>query len=188
MTDILEIESLFQAFERHLKREFSLENLNFIVAVVHYRRLCEKGTHNSNSTIGMLNRGKNTCRKLQEISMWPFGLSRNPMSVYRSNGSYNPNPPTSSCSPLLSELDTSSPLRKSAISDIGNTVKHRSKRTPRLSWIDSEMELCDDKETIALFIFEEYCNRGAPQAINLGMPERNELAEFFSHSMKFQTS
>jgi len=186
MTDILDSESLFHAFERHLKREFSLENLNFIVAVVHYRRLCEKGTHNSNSSIGILNPGTNTCRKLQEISMQPFGVSGNPMSV--DNGSYNSNPPTPSRGPLLSELDTSSPLRKSAISDIGNTVKHRSKRTPRLSWIDSEMELCDDKETIALFIFEEYCNRGAPQAINLGMPERNELAEFFSHSMKFQTS
>jgi len=151
MTDILDSESRSHAFERHLKREFSLENLNFIVAVVHYRRLCEKGTHNSNSTIGMLHRGKNTCRKLQEISMQPFGLSGKPMSVYRSNGSYNSNPPTPSCG--LSELDTSSPLRKSAISDIGNTAKHRSKKTPRLSWIDKEMELCVDKENIAVFIW-----------------------------------
>jgi len=153
MTDILDSESLFHAFERHLKREFSLENLNFIVAVVHYRRLCEMGTHNSNSTIGMLNHGKKTCRKLQEISMQPFGLSGNPMSVDRSNGSYNSNPPTPSCGQLLSELDTSSPLRKSAISDIGNTAKHRSKKTPRLSWIDKEMELCVDKENIAVFIW-----------------------------------
>jgi len=184
MTDILDSESRSHAFERHLKREFSLENLNFIVAVVHYRRLCEKVTHNSHSTIGMLNLEKKTCRKMQEISMQPFGLSCNPMSVDRSNGSYNSIPPTPSCGPLMSELDTSSPFCRSAVSDLGNTAKHRSKRTPLLSWIDSKMELCADKEKIALFIFDEYCNRGAPQEINLGRRERNELVEFFSHSIE----
>jgi len=36
MTNVLESKSLFQAFERHLRKEFSLEHLNFVVAIVHY--------------------------------------------------------------------------------------------------------------------------------------------------------
>jgi len=150
--DILDSESLFDSFERHLKREFSLENLNFIVAVVHYRRLCEERTHNSHSTSGMLGRGKNTCRKMQDISMQPFGDAFNLVPLIPTCG--------------------------------GNIIKHRNKRTPRLSWIESEVELCADKENTALFIFDEYCDRGAPQEINLNRRERNELVEFFSHSIK----
>jgi len=127
--DILDNESLFQSFKRHLKREFSLENINFIVAVVQYRRLCEERTHNSHGTLGMLNRGKNTCQKMQEISMQPSG------------GSFNSIHLTPTYGPLLnglnSELDTSLPLRRSAISDVGNMAKYRNKRTPRLSWIES---------------------------------------------------
>jgi len=45
------------------------------------------------------------------------------------------------------------------------------------------MKLCADKENIALFIFDEYCNPRAPQEI-LGRRERNELVEFFSHSIE----
>jgi len=146
------------------------------VAVVHYRRLFEERTHNRHIRIGMLSREKNTCRKMQEISMQPFG------------GAFNLIAPTSTCGPLLngldSELGTSSPFARSTISDLGNIVTHMSKRTPRLSWLESEVELCADKEKKALFIFDEYCDRGAPQGINLSRRERNELVEFFSHSIK----
>jgi len=183
--DILNSESRFQAFERHLKREFSLENLNFIVAVVHYRRLCEELTHNSNSSVGMLYCGKNTCRAMKDISMQPFGLPGNLMSVETSYDSFNLTPLTPTCGPLLRGLDpelgNSSPLLRPPEKIID---KRMSRRTPRLSWIESEMELCGDKENIALFIFDEYCDRGAPQEINLSRRVRHELIEFFSHSIK----
>jgi len=42
VTDVLESQSLFQAFEKHLKSEFSLEHINFIVHVVHYGRMWEE--------------------------------------------------------------------------------------------------------------------------------------------------
>jgi len=37
-------------------------------------------------------------------------------------------------------------------------------------------------EDTAFFIFDEYCDRGAPQEINLSKRERKELLEFFSSS------
>jgi len=46
------------------------------------------------------------------------------------------------------------------------------------------LELFVDKETTALFIFDEFCACGAPQEINLGRRDRDELVEFFSHSIK----
>jgi len=40
--EILEYKPAFHAFETHLRREFAVENLNFIVEVVHFRRIIEK--------------------------------------------------------------------------------------------------------------------------------------------------
>jgi len=38
-------------------------------------------------------------------------------------------------------------------------------------------------EDTAFFIFEEYCDRGAPQEINISKRERKEIFEFFSSSL-----
>merc|ERR1712218_291453 len=40
--EILDDPSVFAAFEEHLRRECSEENLNFLVEVIMYRRLCKK--------------------------------------------------------------------------------------------------------------------------------------------------
>jgi hypothetical protein len=78
MMDILECEFMFQAFQRHLKREFSLENLNFIVNVVHYRRLCwEHINTNDNKTV-LNSSSKETAQKRQDISSQSIALSINP--------------------------------------------------------------------------------------------------------------
>jgi len=85
MTNILESKRLFRAFEKHLKREFSLEHLNFVVAIVHYKRLCEKRNfkcQNQNEKCTL-----DDCLKLEEISMQPvcFTDMKNENTLTNSN-------------------------------------------------------------------------------------------------------
>jgi len=180
---ILECESLFQAFEKHLKREFSLENLNFIVAVEHYRRLCENRAHTCRNRIGNLSHGKKTVRKTQEISMQPYGVFVVPASADTSNSSFV-STLTSTVNPLSSTMESELGIssHRRTPSDYDSTGRHGRKKTPRLSWIKSHVDFCGDKQSTAIFIFEEYCDCGAPQEINLSRRERNELREYFSHS------
>lgn len=180
MMDVLENEGLFQAFERHLKREFSLENLNFIVAVVHYRRLCDERSHNMPHNNSKRIHGRNKSREVKEISMQPYRISRNAhsgdTSIMVSAGT-----PVS----LISGRGVDSELRKSPASyfspcDRSKMSENVSKQNPRLNWIKSNIEVSADKQDNAVFIFDEYCDRGAPQEINISRGARDELVEFFS--------
>jgi len=163
VTDVLECPSLFQAFERHLKREFTLEHLNFIVAVVHYRRLCDWRNRGQSLKVKRI-RGEDDVPKSREISMqaWDSG-----MNVYGSD--------TSNGSSVTPSTLSSAGRRSSS-------NRRRSRPTPRLHWIKSQIKREADKETTAIFIFDEYCDRGAPQEINLSKDDRDHLIQFFSHS------
>jgi len=82
MTNVLASKSLFRLFKRHMKREFSLEHLNFIVAIVHYKRLCEMRNfkfQNQNRNLTL-----SDCLKSKEISMQPV-CSNNMKSEKTSN-------------------------------------------------------------------------------------------------------
>jgi len=186
MTDILECKGLFQAFERHLKREFSLENLNFIVAVVQYRQLCETTRQNRKS---VLNDGKDMIPKTNVIPMKPSAISFNGKYGNESNSSYlsthaKPRPGT-----LGDGMDPwwpTSPRNTRSVSFRRNTDREVNTRSPRLNWINSSTEMCADEHDTASFIFGEYCDRGAPQEINLGMRNQDELVEFFSRAVVYQ--
>jgi len=175
MVNILESKRLFQAFERHLKKEFSLEHLNFVVAIVYYKRLCAKRNH----------KPQNEYLKSREISMQHvrFTESKTSENVLNiSNFSTATTQTTSiASSGMESELsmlpkDYSKPRRK-------KWSRCFSEVAPVLYWIKSDIEVWSDIQDTAFFIFEEYCVRGAPQEINIGRRERNELFEFFSGSL-----
>jgi len=178
MTDILDSQSLFRAFQRHLKREFSLEHLNFIVAVVHFRRLCEERSKKGQNRKIMQIRGEDSVPKAREISMQSYAIVANLTGSMTSNGSVLSTSNTRA-SVLLQrggvdfESPTSAPYRLSQT--------RISKPTPRLSWIQSQIELGADKEDTAIFIFDEYCDWGAPQEINLSKKDRDHLIQFFSY-------
>jgi len=163
VTDVLECPSLFQAFERHLKREFTLEHLNFIVAVVHFRRLCDERNRGQSRKIKLI-RGEDDVPKSREISMQAWDSAMNVCGSDTSNGSS---------------------VATSTLSSAGRRVssnRRRSRPTPRLHWIKSQIKREADKQTTATFIFDEYCDRGAPQEINLSKEDRDHLIQFFSHS------
>jgi len=67
MVNVLGSKRWFQAFEKHLKREFSLEHLNFVVAIVHYKRLCAKRNRKPQKQKITLDQ----CIKSTDISMQP---------------------------------------------------------------------------------------------------------------------
>lgn len=180
MVDVLESEGLFHAFERHLKREFSLENLNFIVAVVHYRRLCDERSLNMSNNNTMPTQGRNKSTKMKEISMQPYPISRNSNSADTSI-MVSAEAPIS----LIGEGGVDCKLRTSPSSywlpsDRSKKNKNVGKQIPRLEWIKSQIEVSADKQDNAVFIFDEYCARGAPQEINISRGARDELVEFFS--------
>jgi len=182
MTNVLESKSLFWAFERHLKRELSLEHLNFIVAIVHYKRLCEKRNfkfQNQKQKCTL-----NDCLKSMEVSMQPvcFNDMKNENTLNDSN------------------MWTTITKKDRIVSDgVGSEssawLKHPSRAEKKnrgsrwlsdpgalLYWIKSNIAPWSDMEDTAFFIFDEYCDRGAPQEINLGKTLRKELIEFFNSS------
>jgi len=186
MMDILECESLFWAFERHLKREFSLENLNFIVAVMQYRQFCEKHRYTSQDRESIHIYNKETNPKTKEISMQRLRVSICAMKGEAPNGSYVSILTTPPDIVQVNGLDfksrTSPPNRKSPI--FRKEIHRKMSNTaPHLTWVTSQIDVCAGEQKNALFIFDEYCDRGAPQEINISRRERNELVDFFSHSV-----
>lgn len=183
--DILECEGLFQAFERHLKREFSLENLNFLVAVVQFRQLCEENKYSWEDHDSIRLNGNETTSKTQKISMKPLGISTNTLNWRTSIDSYSWLPTTPPDVYILNGIDwesqTSAPNSKTPW---GLTKKNKEigKSAPRLTWVESQLDIFADEQKSALFIFAEYCDRGAPQEINISKTERTALVEFFSRS------
>jgi len=176
--DILEREDMFQAFQRHLKREFSIENLNFIVNVVYYRQFCAQYININDNKTDLCIRGKETAHKLQEISLQPITVSSNPILKTISSTS------ASQCGGEISvgaysEMGNFSPNRIFLDNKAGLGMKN----TRQITWLKSEIELYTDKWEAALFIFKEYCAWGAPQEINISRNDRNELIEFFSESL-----
>jgi len=168
LTDILECQSLFQAFEKHLKREFSLEHLNFIVAIVHYHRLCEGRKHIVQTRKFVLQDTPQTmattCQQCGEFSL----TGRE----------------TSTGSPMSSRYCVDSSPTSAPIHWSPNCRNSPRRNSPRLDWIKSQIAEGADMEHIATFIFDEYCDRGAPQEINIGKKERDKLVEFFSRSLR----
>jgi len=177
VTDVLECQSLFQAFERHLKREFSLEHLNFIVAVVHYRRLCEERNSGQTRKI-MLIRGEDSVPKTREISLQILDTATNVFGSETSKGSAAMTSRNSAIGMGRARVN----FESSTAAQRWSSNRHSSRSTPRLHWIKSQIEREADKQTIALFIFDEYCDRGAPQEININQKDRDHLIEFFSQS------
>jgi hypothetical protein len=161
MMDILKCECLFQAFQRHLKREFSLENLNFIVNVVQYRRLSEEHINPNDNNTDLYSSSKKTAQKRQEISPQPITVTIIPTL-------------RKTCISSTSASRCGCPLPLGTYSEIGNSSSNcksprilynkqelGKKNTRQITWIKSEINFIADKYEAGLFIFEEYC-AGAP--------------------------
>jgi len=176
MMDILGSKSLFQAFERHLKKEFSLEHLNFIVAIVHYKRLCtERNLKPLKQKVTL-----DECLMSREISMQPVCFtdsrsSENELIV--STGI------TQTAGIALVGVESELSMITKFPSKVIRQKKGSrliNKLAPMLWWVKSDIEVWSDMEDTAFFIFDEYCDRGAPQEINISKSERKEILEFFS--------
>jgi len=175
VTDVLECQSLFQAFERHLKREFSLEHINFIVDVVHYRRMWEERNRKQNEKLRKI-RGEDSFPRTEQISMQVWNSASNVCSSDNSNISSlsTTTNGTLARAGVDFESPSSTPYRSSP------PIRRMSRPAPRLNWLNSQTEVGADKQGRAVFIFTEYCDRGAPEEINLSKKDRDELVEFFS--------
>merc|ERR1719317_148398 len=178
MMNILGSKSLFKAFERHLKKEFSLEHLNFVVAIVHYKRLCtERNLKPLKQQITL-----DECLKSREISMQLVCFTDSKTSESALNVSTG----------ITQTAGIASGGVEFELSMIGKFPSKltRQKKGSRwinklasmLYWIKSDIEVWSDMEDTAFFIFDEYCDRGAPQEINISKRERKGILEFFSSS------
>merc|ERR1719317_564881 len=179
MANILGSESLFQAFERHLKKEFSLEHLNFIVAIVYYKRLCADRKRNPQKQKITLR----DCLKSREISMQPVCFTDSKTSENALNVSTAVTQTAGIASGGFESELSMIPKFPSKLTRQKKGNRWISKLGPMLYWIKSDIEVSSDMEDTAFFIFNEYCDRGAPQEINISKRERKELFEFFSSSL-----
>jgi len=178
MTNVLESKTLFQAFERHLKKEFSLEHLNFIVAIVHYKRLCADRNHKPQNQKNRLD----ACIKSREISMQPFGFTDSKTSEHALNISTMLTQTTDIALGGVESKLPMSPKYPSKLTRQKNGSRWSSESAQMLYWVKSDIDVWTDIEDTARFIFDEYCDRGAPQEINISKSESKELLEVFSSS------
>jgi hypothetical protein len=179
VTDVLECQTLFQAFEKHLKREFSLEHINFIVDVVHYRRMWQERHRKQNEKIRKIF-GEDSHPRTEQISMQVY----NNASIVCGSDNSNISAVSSTTIPSNGTLsrvggDFESP---SSVPYRSSPSRRVSRPTPTLNWLNSQNDVGADKQTRAFFIFTEYCDRGAPQEINLSKKDRDQLVDFFSSS------
>jgi len=182
MTDVLESKSLFEAFEKHLKSEFSLEHLNFVVAIIHYKRLCEERNHKRQDQKGTFNE----CQKLREMSMQPACFTDCKTSENTIHGSNMSTEITQTADIVSGGVNSELcmlPKYPSKLTRQQKGSKCISELAPVLYWIKSDIRVWSDVEDTAFFIFDEYCDRGAPQEINISKSERKPLVEFFSSSL-----
>jgi len=180
MTNVLGSKSLFEAFEKHLKREFSLEHLNFVVAIVHYKRLCEERNHKHQDQKCTFDE----CQKSMEISMQPVWFTECKTSKHI-NVSNMSNEITQTADIVTGVVDSELCMLPKCPFKLTHQQKGRkwiNELAPMLYWIESDIKVWSDMEDTAFFIFDEYCDRGSPQEINISKKERKQLIEFFSSS------
>jgi len=183
MTNVLKSKSLFEAFERHLKREFSLEHLNFVVAIVHYKKLCEERNHEPQNK----KCPHDECIKSREISMKSVSFidcktSKN--TIDDANMSTEITQTTGIVSGGVDSELHILPKDPPKLARQQKGSKWISELAPMLYWIKSDINVWSDMKDTAFFIFKEYCDRGAPQEINISKEVRKKLLEFFSSSLK----
>jgi len=156
------------------------------VAVVQYRQLCQEYKYTPQDEESIHIHNKETVAKTKEISMEQIGIAINALKEDKPNRSYVSLLTTPSDVALVDALESKRrtfPPKRQYPSSLTKIDWKETKSAPQLTWVSSQMDDCADEQKNAIFIFKEYCNRGAPQEINISKRERTELVNYFSRSV-----
>jgi len=195
--EVLEHKPAFHAFETHLRREFAVENLNFIVEVVQFRRILEKRQKRSALALGEMKSRpqifKSHTHSIQNRIQLVPSESAVPDGPWGSPEKQKSNSHDSLSSDSHCELvvmgesiywaNIPTPSNKSPEKVFVEKHPPASKKDDKkpemvnLHWMRPVM---GDTQQIAVFIFEEFCRHGAFQEINLEKKIKKQLIDAFS--------
>jgi len=195
--EILEHKPAFHAFETHLRREFAVENLNFIVEVVQFRRILEK--RQKRSALALNERKsrpqifkshtpslQNSIHLVPSESVVPDGPWSSPEK--QKSNSHESLSSDSHCELVVMGesiywANIPTPSNKSPekvfVEKRPPASKNGDKKSEKvnLHWMRPVM---GDTQQIAVFIFEEFCRPDAFQEINLEKKIKQQLIDAFS--------